>query len=470
MSASSIDLRGALRRSVSARSVLAGIALSSAVGIGVAAGPKVAGLTVAGLLVAAIASRAPAVVLACALALLGYSPEGLAPGGGLLTHPELQKGAVYAALLAFVLARGVRPQFILPVVAYIVSAVLSLLHGQLTPGLSLSQVGSTFLTLTLGWTALSIKWQAARDLSFLKVVAFLPLISLALGVVFQGLGLHSLIEHGDSFDAVSRLRGASISAQLALMSFVSAIAAQVCWRLAAWRLGPPLLVVNAIVLGLTLTRGAAIAFAVAMLWPAARFALDAVRARPRMGALRLATLGLVLGGVILLLVPKLEARNAGGRYYPGQGTISDRSSGREKAWKEFYAIANQSPLYGHGLGSGPITKIQQEGFKAQHNEYLRLFLEGGYVGGGLVLLSIVIVVVAAIARAPRGVRPDLASAALGLALLSVTDNTLTSIPLTVPFGLLLGICASWRRPPRVSPVGTPIASPRQHAMAYAHRD
>src|SRR6185312_2947936 len=111
----------------------------------------------------------------------------------------------------------------------------------------------------------------------------------------------------------------------------------------------------------------------------------------------------------------------------------DKTSGRAEAWHEFYVIAKQSPLFGHGLGAGPITKIREKGFLAQHNEYLRLFLEGGYVGGGLVLLAIVIVIGTCIRLAPRRIRLDLLGLAIGFAILAYTDNTLTSVNLQVPF-------------------------------------
>jgi O-antigen ligase len=165
-----------------------------------------------------------------------------------------------------------------------------------------------------------------------------------------------------------------------------------------------------------------------------------VRAVARLGVV-LAVVGLVA----VALVPRFEQRNAGGRYYAGVGTFQDPTSGRSDAWKETYAIAKQSPLFGHGLGAGPITKIQEGGFLAQHNEYLRLFLEGGYVGGGLVLLAMVLVVGACIARAPPFIRLDLAAVAVAWAGLSYYDNTLTSINLTVPLCLVLGLAASYRR-------------------------
>ncbi len=135
----------------------------------------------------------------------------------------------------------------------------------------------------------------------------------------------------------------------------------------------------------------------------------------------------------------------------GTGTIDDPTSGRSSASSEFYAIAKESPLFGHGLGSGPITRIHQQGFLAQHNEYLRFFLEGGYIGGGVVVLAIVLAIGTCVALAPRSIRFELAGVGVALASLSFIDNTLTSINLIVPLGMMFGLAAASGRelPPDV---------------------
>ena len=427
------------------RAAALAVAAAGAVGVGAVRAPGVAAVAVGLMLLAAAISRSPALVFGWALVALSYTPEHLDPSLAPLNHPELQKGLVYAALLAMALVRGIDWRLTLPIVAYVGMAVLSALHGHLAPGLDVKQMASSFVTLTLAWTALAVRWDWERDARYLKVLACLAPICVALGVVLQLAGLHSLWKEPTSFDVSWRLRGASIAAQLALMAFGSCVAAYVCHRLLAWRPARWLVPLNAVILGLTLTRATSVALAVAAVVPILRFALSPM---PWWPGRAIARLGLVLGLAAVLavaLVPRFEERNAGGRYYAGVGTFQDPTSGRKDAWKEIYAIAKQSPLFGHGLGAGPITKIQEGGFLAQHNEYLRLFLEGGYIGGGLVLLAMVLVVSACIARAPPFIRLDLAGVAVAWAGLSYYDNTLTSINLTVPLCLVLGIVASRRR-------------------------
>jgi teichuronic acid biosynthesis protein TuaE len=416
--------------------------VAACVGAAVVDAPELGVLAVCGLLVVAVISRAPALVFGASLLALAYTPEDLGPSFGVLDRPELQKGIVYAALVAMALIRGVDSRLVLPVLAYLVLGALSYLHGDLAPGLTVSQMASTFITLTAGWATLAVKWDWRRDARYLKVLACLGPICVAVGVVLQAAGLHSLWKEPTGFDSSWRLRGASAAAQLALMAFGSATAGYVCHRLTRWRPGLYLAAANAVILALTLSRGTAIALGVAAIVPMLRFVLAPLPTRRGAALARLALAFALAGLVAVALVPKLEERNAGGRYYAGQGTFHDPTSGRTDAWKQFYAIAQQSPLFGHGLGAGPITKIQEQGFLAQHNEYLRMFLEGGYVGGGLLLLAMVLAIGTCIARAPPFLRLDLAGIAIAWAGLSFFDNTLTTINLTVPLGLTFALAAA----------------------------
>jgi teichuronic acid biosynthesis protein TuaE len=439
------------------RSVYRGvpIALAAAAGSGVVAvlvargSSTVAAGAVFALLLGALIARLPGLVFAVCLLALCYSPEYLGSAAGVFAHPQLQKGLVYFAVLAIALQRGMRLRFLIVPGAYVVLAVLSELNGQLTAGLTLTQILSSFVTLTVGWTALAIRWDYKRDVVYLKVLSFLPVACLLVGLLMQAAHLHSFL--ATELGSATRLQGASGPAQLALTSFIGCVTASICYRMTRWKFAPTLVVANAVILGLTVSRGAAIALAIALTWPALRFAFGSGQDKRWLPQpwLRIALLAIGTAAAAALLVPRLLARGAANQtYIPGAGFVHDSTTGRAEAWHEFYVIARKSPLFGHGLGSGPITKITQQGFLAQHNEYLRLFLEGGYIGGGLVLAAIIIVIGTCIARAPRRIRVDLFALAIGFAVLSYTDNTLTSVNLQVPFCLVFGIAASasMRRP------------------------
>jgi teichuronic acid biosynthesis protein TuaE len=311
------------------------------------------------------------------------------------------------------------------------------------------------VTLTVGWTALAIKWNFERDAVYLKILACLPVACVVLGVFMQAAHLHSLYA---TANGTSRLAGASEPAQLALTSFIACVTASICYRTTRWRFAPLLVIADGVILALTVSRGAAIALGIAMAWPALRFAFggverEGVRWVPQRW-FRIAFLGGALAAVAALIVPSLIARDKGAlTYIPGRGFVHDATSGRAEAWHEFYSIAEKSRWFGHGLGSGPITKITQQGFLAQHNEFLRLFLEGGYIGGGLVLAAIILVIGTCVARAPRWMRFDLLGLAIGFAVLSYTDNTLTSVNLQVHFCLVFGLVATASSRSMVTPAG-----------------
>jgi teichuronic acid biosynthesis protein TuaE len=426
-----------------ARLLVAGVLLSGAVGVSLNAAPQLAGVIAAGSVALVLTYRAVLIAFGAALLLLMYSPETV-PTLGPLSHPELQKGIIFACLVCVAVARGIWPLRALPLAAYVLLALLAVFHDDLTPGLTVTQMVSSYITLTVGWLTLAVKWRR-EDEWLLRIICLLPLLCVVLGVLLQAAGLHTVFQAATANDNVTRLRGASLASVLGLMSFACCVASAVYWRLSGWRGAAVLFGVNVLILCGTASRGAAVALAVALLWPACRIAFGSLRTNPRGGVIRLLAVALILGGIAAVVVPRLEARNSGGRYYAGYGTVSDSTSGRSEAWQEYWDIAQESPLFGHGLGSGPITKIQQQGFTAQHNEFLRFFLEGGYVGGGLVLFTIVVAVALAIRAAPQRIRLDLVSAMLGFVILSITDNTLTAIMMTVPIGLTLGIAANWER-------------------------
>lgn len=464
-------------RRVSAASIAAflGLALcaaAAAAAVGaLSAGPHlldVGGLAAA-LLIGVLIARVPAFVFGACLLVLCYAPEYLGSAAGIFAHPQLPKGLVYFAVLGMALRRGIRPRYLAVTAGYVVLALLSWLNAHLNPQLTLGQVLSSFATLTVGWTALSVAWDYESDVRFLRVLAALPVACVLLGVLLQAAGLHDLFRAGTGFDTTTRLQGASIPDQLSLSSFVGCVTASICYRLTRWRWAPVLVIADAVILGLTVSRGASIALGLALLWPALRFAFGAAGQQRNLTRrwMRIAAILVVAGVVIGVAVPALLSRNSAGTYYQGEGVVYDKTSGRSTAWAEFYAIAKKSPLFGHGLGSGPITTIQEKGFLAQHNEYLRLFLEGGYIGGGIVLFAIVVVIGMCIMRSPPRVRIDLLGLAVGFAVLSYTDNTLTSVNLQVPFCLVFGILSTWRPSRLAAASGSRDGPAQMEPLPYA---
>jgi O-antigen ligase len=117
---------------------------------------------------------------------------------------------------------------------------------------------------------------------------------------------------------------------------------------------------------------------------------------------------------------------------------------RLRAWSELWQQVGKSPLFGQGLGSTTSGLIVEN--NVPHNEYLRIIVELGFVGG-----TVVLVLVAMLTRALwRRLRlpSSRMQAALGLALLiglmlnGITANTLLySVPLYAATLLMCSIFA-----------------------------
>ena len=135
-------------------------------------------------------------------------------------------------------------------------------------------------------------------------------------------------------------------------------------------------------------------------------------------------------------------------------------SGRDLLWPAFEAASAQAPWFGWGLGAGNVI-IPHHGQIAQllrtwaaHNEYLRLQVEGGYIGAGLFLGLFAAWVVSHTSRLPGLERLTMRLIFAALAVHAVTDNVLISSPACVFFAFVAAVCADAREAalPRPVPV------------------
>jgi O-antigen ligase len=311
----------------------------------------------------------------------------------------------------------------------------------------------------LGWAFVCVAWDWDRDQVYLKLIVALPLLSLLVAVPLIPLGW-SLFQD----TSPPRLQGAQIAATLGGLSVASVTSAIVLWRRAAWRPAIPLGMAAAVCCVTTLGRGAIIAMIMASSPAVVRFLRDRWRRLSAETYLKvfLGTM-VVVGAFVLFAVPALNERTENAVSYNTQTKTIEKSagSGRTQAWKNYYKLAEENLAFGRGMGSGPHIKIADGGFQSQHNEYLRLLLELGYVGGLLVLASMIYVLVRLIKSTPAVVRPESIMLAIALAIYSFTDNTLTARNLAVPILLTLAIAAA---PSRRALRGEPPS----HAVAAGH--
>ena len=155
---------------------------------------------------------------------------------------------------------------------------------------------------------------------------------------------------------------------------------------------------------------------------------------------------------------------------------ADSLSGRDLLWPPFQQAWADSPWVGWGAGAAkavirPDSAVAHlTGTTAPHNEYLRIGVEGGYLGLGLLLLLFACWAVWHTARLPRTDRVIMRLVMLGIGVHAATDNLLISTTSSVLFAWASAVFArgtleqeaSERRvrpPPPGGVVGAAPASP-----------
>ncbi|MEY2463580.1 MAG: hypothetical protein QOH64_1718 [Acidimicrobiaceae bacterium] len=349
-----------------------------------------------------------------------------------------------------VLMRGLRDRVVpLPLLAYGVTFLVSYtLAGRLT-GLNLGKSAFALVVLSIGWAAAHIRWKPSEQVPMLTCICALPLLSVVLGLVLQLGGLHQLF--GGEYTGVTRLRGASIPSYVAFMATVAIAAALLLHRL-GYRRGIAFIIPAGLILALTGTRGGFIATTVILLPWGLSVAFGGRPAGPVL-VLRLLGVLVVTGAVLAIAVPPLVERTVND---PSGQTVD--ASGRLEAWQYFYQKAKTSPEFGLGLGAAPLVtkdapKLRAD-FTAAHNEYLRLYVEGGVLGFVLTVGGIIVLLQQVHRRLVQPFRRDFTALCIGFALYSITDNT-SYFAFFIPFGIIVGLYATLGTGPREAVGATP---------------
>jgi O-antigen ligase len=124
------------------------------------------------------------------------------------------------------------------------------------------------------------------------------------------------------------------------------------------------------------------------------------------------------------------------------------TSGRTNIWRVVWDSIEQSPIYGHGVGTA--MELVADTFGPQHiahphNDYLRLWHDFGILGLALFLAAIVILGVGAFRRwrssdnpADQAVHLAAGLGVIGLCASIVTGNELAHVFVALPLGVLIG--------------------------------
>jgi O-antigen ligase len=267
-------------------------------------------------------------------------------------------------------------------------------------------------------------------------VTFAPCLSVVLGFALDVSGLRPVLVDSGGV----RLSGLGHPAFLAGVCLPAIYAGLLRWL----RKGSPrtalLMGANLVILVLTGAR-APLAYAVIVIGGSLLFASDAAVPRAHR---------LILFGAAMLAAPVLlvagEAYSSLRLFETIAGDASNLS-GRDLLWTEFEAAATQAPWFGWGIGSGNLViphdsqLAQLLGTSAAHNEYLRIRVEGGYIGLTLLIVSFVAWVTSRTSRLRRLERMVMRLIFLTYAAHAATDNVLISTPACVFFAFVAAVYA-----------------------------
>ncbi len=377
----------------------------------------------------------------------------------------LEKAFVLAASLA-ILLRGKVDRALVPPALLIFAATLVSAAFTAYPGFSWDFYVRQLVNLTSLLVFLITIPQAKDRDDFFRILAFVPLAQVAVGLGYAAAGIRPLFSI-DSSIGVPRLSGTTIPAFLAGFCVVGGLAAmfhaEAKNKMAyLWLTG-----VNGMILLLTAGRMASLVAAIT--WGAAFL----------FGFRRKVQLKFYLGLAGLIVLPALLV-------LVGEQLVTRALSNDEKSrdvMRHYLAhYVDAYPDFGIGLGHQYTIishdLIVQTGAVAAHNEYLKYLVELGWVGASLFALGWIILFLLTW-RSRRNLRKAVYLACvLGFLAYSATDNTLVRNELSfllvvAAYGTRLALAeprptaGTARRPPPLRAPDQRIAAARARRMARA---
>src|SRR5271165_639098 len=255
------------------------------------------------------------------------------------------------------------------------------LHPGLTAGDSLRSLAGSMAPYAFSFSVLSLSWSRA----IIGMVRWIPILTVAAGAVLDAAGLRPLFIDlgGNRLGAMGHPAFLGGFCQTAIYASLMELFRDGRRREIA------LMAANFVLLTATGAR-APLLYATAVCLLAMLFVPSArLKWRRR--------LTLLLAGAVALPVLLALAGELGGLRLFHVLTDQDASdlSGRQVLWPIFEDAAARSPWFGWGVGAGnaviPVTSdvALLIGTLAAHNEYLRIRVEGGWFGLGLLITSFV---------------------------------------------------------------------------------
>jgi O-antigen ligase len=269
-----------------------------------------------------------------------------------------------------------------------------------------------------------------------SAVAFVPILSVGLGLSLDLAGLRPVAFESGGL----RLAGLGHPAFLAGVCLPAIYSGLLRWLRTGSGRTALLLGLNLVILLLTGARAPA---AYAAFVVAGSLILVPDAAMPRAHRVALVAAGIAAVPVLLIAGQTYSSF----RLFEIVGGDAGNLSGRDLLWPAFEAMSAQAPWFGWGLGSGNFIiphssrLVELLGTWAAHNEYLRIQVEGGYIGRTLLIALFVLWTVSHTRRLERLERVVMRLVFIAFAAHAVTDNVLISTPACVFFAFAAAVFA-----------------------------
>jgi O-antigen ligase len=348
------------------------------------------------------------------------------------------KAAEIGLVALCMLRYGVYPDVFNPGIAFVAMFAVGLVHGlhpDLMPAESLRSLAGSVAPFAFGFCRLPAAWSRA----VVRTTIWIPLVSVTGGALLSLAGIRDVVVDSGGM----RLAGLGHPAYLAGFCLAAIYACLIeLYRegRSRWMI---LLAANFSILVLSGAR-APMAYGVAVI------GLTLVFVRSPAFSWRQRMLPLLMAACLLPVLLVLAGHLTEIRLFNLLSSEASNMSGRELLWPPFERAADASPWFGWGVGAGNVIIPPDSELArtiqswAAHNEYLRMSVEGGQIGRGLLIAMFVLWVVRHTRLLCSTDRAIMRLAFLAFAAHAYTDNVLISTSACVFFAFAIAVFARGR--------------------------
>jgi O-Antigen ligase len=320
----------------------------------------------------------------------------------------IEKALVFISALCIIVRGRIDKKLIIPVFIMIIGTILSALLTQY-PEFEWGTYLRQSINLITLWIFLIVIPREEDRLDFLRIMAFVPLLQVALGLVYAVLGI-KVLSSVDATIGVARLGGSVSPPFLAGVAATGAIAAMFYAKAKNLHY----LYLAGINLGICVLTAGRMATFVGVASSVLLFLLNFRNLRPYKLPLVLA--GALCGGLLIVSGSALTTRAESGDL-----------KGRDLMAQFLWSYYERFPDFGVGLGHQYtlVTRdiLAMTGTVAAHNEYLKFLVELGQYGGLIFLTGWLILFVITLSSNINRGKICYFIVIVGFLIYSSTDNT-----------------------------------------------